>query len=516
MKKQKQFFQRPDLYVCQGAQMGVYMIGFWKQTFGNLKLNVKIRLYFAGIIVQFCLVFFLLFANLMKYNREYNQIVQSATTASGFSIDFKCDFDYKMYRIIIGSEAFEMARPYADIEAAREVARDLRNAAGTSGNKDRAEGIHKYLNNLKKHVNKIEENLKESGHYDENILILDNDIRVLTSLIQDTVLEYIYYDTLDMESVRVTMEEQTLKTMELSIFMLIIMVGGALFFSVLISNSISKPIKVLSGITNQVAKGDLSVRSHIQNGAEVKVLSDSLNIMIGKLSDLIETVKIEQANLREAELKLLQAQINPHFLYNTLDTIIWLAEADKKTEVVDMVGALSNYFRTSLSKGNDRISLKEEELHVRSYLQIQQFRYKDILEYEIRIPEELGSCLVPKITLQPLVENALYHGIKNKRGKGKIIITGYREGNQVKLFVQDNGMGMTEERLEQVVEGFKEKEERLKKDFYGLYNVNERLRLHYGREYGLRIRSIYQAGTEVEVLLPFDKPVPSLTDKPKA
>ncbi|WMJ87128.1 sensor histidine kinase [Anaerocolumna sp. MB42-C2] len=480
------------------------MKGFFIKTFGDLKLNVKIRLYFAGIIAQFCLVALLLFTNLIKYNQEYNQIVQSATTASGFSIDFKSDFDYKMYRIIIGSEAFKKAKPYEDIDAAQRVALDLQLAARTSGNKDRAEGIHKFLNNLKKHVHKIEDNLKETGHYDENILILDNDIRVLTSLIQDTVLEYIYYDTLDMESVRVTMEKQTLKTVELSVIMLTIMIGGALFFSVIISNSISRPIKELSGITGQVAKGDLSVRSHIKNGAEVKVLSDSLNIMIGKLSDLIETVKIEQANLREAELKLLQAQINPHFLYNTLDTIIWLAEADKGEDVVDMVGALSNYFRTSLSKGNDKISLKEEELHVQSYLQIQQSRYKDILEYEIDIPVELGDHLVPKITLQPLVENALYHGIKNKRGKGKIIITGDQDGRNIRLSVKDNGLGMSEERLKQVIKALSKKEKESEKNFYGLYNVNERIQLYYGKEYGLKIKSIYQAGTEVEVILPVD------------
>ncbi|QHQ63182.1 HAMP domain-containing protein [Anaerocolumna sedimenticola] len=478
------------------------MKGFWLKTFGNLKLNVKIRLYFGGIIAQFCLVALLLFTNLVKYNREYNQIVQSATTASGFSIDFKSDFDYKMYRIIIGSEAFKEAKPYEDIEAAQKVALDLQLAARTAGNKDRAEGIHKFLNNLKKHVHKIEDNLKETGHYDENISILDNDIRVLTSLIQDTVLEYIYYDTLDMESVRITMEKQTLKTVELSVIMLTIMIGGALFFSVIISNSISRPIKELSGITGQVAKGDLSVRSHIKKGAEVKVLSDSLNIMIEKLSELIETVKIEQANLREAELKLLQAQINPHFLYNTLDTIIWLAEADKGADVVDMVGALSNYFRTSLSKGNDRISLKEEELHVRSYLQIQQSRYKDILEYEINIPGELGDCLVPKITLQPLVENALYHGIKNKRGKGKIIISGDQDGRNIRLLIQDNGLGMSKERLKQVLEALNKKDKGLEKNFYGLYNVNERIQLYYGKEYGLKIKSRYQVGTEVEVILP--------------
>lgn len=468
----------------------------------NLKLNVKIRMYFAGIILQFCIVFIMLFTNMLKYNREYNQIVESATTASSFSIDFKSDFDYKMYRIIIGSEPFTEADPYGDIHDAELIVIGLKNAARTSSNKDRAHGIQKYLNNLWKHVSKIETNLKETGHYDENISILDNDIRVLTSLIQDSILEYIYYDTLEMENVRAEMEEQTVRTMELSVILLFVMVGGALFFSVIISNSISNPIKKLSDITNQVAKGDLLVRSDIQSGAEVKILSDSLNIMIEKLSNLIETVKIEQTNLREAELKLLQAQINPHFLYNTLDTIIWLAESDKKSEVVEMVGSLSHYFRTSLSKGNDMIALADEELHVRSYLQIQQFRYKDILDYEINIPGDIKNCLVPKITLQPLVENALYHGIKNKRGKGKITITGREEGEFIVLTVTDNGLGMLPERLYQVVNGLKKIDDKKEKDFYGLYNVNERIELYYGSNFGLKIRSLYQEGTEVDVCIP--------------
>jgi len=477
------------------------MITLIKGKLSNLKLNVKIRLYFSFIIILFCFVFIMIFTTMLKYNREYNQIVQSATIASGFSIDFKSKFDYVMYRIIIGSKPFYEENPYEDIKAAQSIATKLYNVARTKGNKDRAEGIQKYLKNLAKHVHKIEENLKETGHYDENISTLENDIRVLTSLIQDTVLEYIYYETLEMEKVRAEMEVQMIKTMELSLILLGIVVIGALFSSVMISNSISKPIKQLSSITNQVAKGDLSVRSNIQNGVEVKILSDSLNIMIEKLSNLIETVKKEQTSLREAELRLLQEQINPHFLYNTLDTITWLAEAKKSNEVVEVVSSLSHYFRTSLSKGKDMVSLKEEELHVRSYLQIQKLRYEDILTYEIHIPEELGQYRIPKITLQPLVENALYHGIKNKRGMGKIIITGEIDGDIIILNVKDNGIGMTEERIRQVMNGLTQSKE-YREDFYGLYNVNERLNLHFGREYGISIQSAYKEGTLVTVRIP--------------
>lgn len=477
------------------------MLQICKKKFSNIKLNVKISLYYSIILLIFCFVFLMFFATTVKYNREYNEIVKSATIASSFSIDFKKDFDYKMYRIIIGSKEFYEENPYKDIEEARVIAEKLQSNSWSKGNVERAEAIQKYLTNLKKHVQKIENNITELGHYDENITILYNDIHVVTSLIQDTILEYTYYETLEMENVRAEMEVEMLKSMEIMIIMVITMIMVGLFVSILISNSISKPVKELSYITNQVAKGDLTVRSHIKNGAEVKMLSDSLNIMIEKLSDLIETVKIEQSNLRETEIKLLQEQINPHFLYNTLDTIIWLAESGKLEDVVEVVGSLSKYFRTSLSKGKDLVTLKDEELHVCSYLQIQKVRYGDILEYEIDFPKELSLCRIPKITLQPLVENALYHGIKNKRSKGKISVLARMDKERLIIKVMDNGLGMTPERLQQVINSLQRKSED-NQDFYGLYNVNERIRLIFGCNYGLTIESTYEEGTKVTIALP--------------
>lgn len=154
------------------------------------------------------------------------------------------------------------------------------------------------------------------------------------------------------------------------------------------------------------------------------MLNQGFNQMVERIGNLVEDIRVEQLNLRATELKLLQAQINPHFLYNTLDTIIWLAEAGQKEQVVMMVSTLSDFFRTTLSKGRDYITVKEEATHIRSYLTIQQFRYRDILESRDGIPEELEEIQILKLTLQPLVENALYHGIKNKRGLGHILVSG--------------------------------------------------------------------------------------------
>ena len=188
----------------------------------------------------------------------------------------------------------------------------------------------------------------------------------------------------------------------------------------------------------------------MEHGVDVKLLADSLNVMIEKIKTLIDNVMLEQMRLREAELEILQMQINPHFLYNTLDTIVWLAEAGQKEQVVSMVQTLSDFFRASLNSGKDIVSLEGECRHITSYLQIQQVRYQDILTYDVDIPEEIANCKIPKITLQPLVENALYHGIKNKRGKGRIVVTGRREKDKCVIRVEDNGIGMTKERLNQV------------------------------------------------------------------
>ena len=213
---------------------------------------------------------------------------------------------------------------------------------------------------------------------------------------------------------------------------------------------------------------------------------------------------MEQMNLKQMELRLLQAQINPHFLYNTFDTIIWLAEDKQNEEVVNMVSSLSNFFRTSLSKGRDYITLGEEQLQVMSYLQIQQTRYKDILTYSIEIPEELNDCIVLKLILQPIVENALYHGIKNKRGMGMIRVWGKQKGDNLYFYIEDNGIGMKKEEQDRVrallTEKAKDYEET--QSGFGLSNVNERIQLSYGLEYGISFTSTYGEGTTMTVCIP--------------
>ena len=204
-------------------------------------------------------------------------------------------------------------------------------------------------------------------------------------------------------------------------------------------------------MTATITKNDLQALVTHDNVDEITELGLSFNIMIGRIRELLDAKVKEQENLKKAELRALQAQINPHFLYNTLDTIIWMTESKKTDQVIEIVRALSSFFRLSLSKGRDWITIGEEVERTRNYLTIQKMRYRDILDYRIEVDECVVGNTILKLILQPLVENALYHGIKNKRQGGTIVVraTQGSEG-EILLQVEDNGIGFTPDRLARV------------------------------------------------------------------
>ncbi|PHV72130.1 C50 carotenoid epsilon cyclase [Sporanaerobium hydrogeniformans] len=268
-----------------------------------------------------------------------------------------------------------------------------------------------------------------------------------------------------------------------------------------ISQEISKPILELEDIMSQVEKGDLSVNIDIEtNTKEIQNLSGSLHTMLWEIRALLRKIKENETDLRKSELKVLQAQINPHFLYNALDTIIWLGERKENDKVVLMTSALAKYFRLSLSKGAEVIPLFNEIEHIKYYLQIQKIRYEEKLNYSIRIDPNIYEYLTVKIILQPLVENAIYHGIKDKDEEGFIFIEGHKEGDNVILSVQDNGKGMTKEQMETILT--RPISLAITKGGVAIKNVHQRIQVYFGQEYGLSYQSELGKGTKVTVTIP--------------
>lgn len=280
----------------------------------------------------------------------------------------------------------------------------------------------------------------------------------------------------------------------------VLAVVAALFFTA----SVSRPVLALRSLMKRAEEGELSVRYTGGVGDEIGELGHGLNQLLGRIEGLIGQVYSEQKAKREAELGILQEQIKPHFLYNTLDTIQWLAQEGRADDVVSTVGALSSLFRIGLSKGRELIDLTEELRHVESYLYIQKMRYEDKFDYGLEVGEGLGGLKVLRLILQPLVENALYHGIKESRGNGRLVVTASRRGGELALAVRDDGVGLEPPRLAALnaalaADDFRDGAAGVG---YGIRNVHERLALSFGPPFGLVYSSPPGGGLEALVRHP--------------
>ncbi len=271
----------------------------------------------------------------------------------------------------------------------------------------------------------------------------------------------------------------------------------------LIAGRITKPLMVLKDVMQSSDTGHLNkVDMTDVPDNEIGALSQSFNVMTDQIHRLIEENKEEQRQKRHSEQRALQAQINPHFLYNTLDSIIWMAESGKNDEVVLMTASLARMMRSTLNSQQEIVTIEQEMLHVRSYLTIQQMRYRDKLEFEIDIDPEIRQVGIVKLVVQPLVENAIYHGIKYKENKGWLQITGRREGDRVVISITDSGQGMDQDTLKNI---FKKHKVNYTNNGVGVYNVQSRLQLYYGEEYGLHYESSPGCGTTVRIVIPYDQ-----------
>lgn len=271
-----------------------------------------------------------------------------------------------------------------------------------------------------------------------------------------------------------------------------------------ISSGITKPVRKLQEIMKSVDTGEFRLVGQIKATDEIRELAREYDTMVGHVRDLMEANIREQELKRKSDLKALQAQINPHFLYNTLDSIIWMGEMGQNREVVLMTSALSKLFRISISKGKELITISDEIAHVESYLTIQKMRYKDKFEYQINFDPALYNMTILKITLQPLVENAIYHGIKEVDHKGLILITGEEQDGNIKLEIIDNGKGMTKKEMEELNTSLKTTADfsGLSRQGMGVHNVHERIQIYFGKDYGLSCFSVDGGGTRITVLIP--------------
>ena len=285
---------------------------------------------------------------------------------------------------------------------------------------------------------------------------------------------------------------------QISIVAGLLILAAASLLSLLLSRIVSAPIHDLIVAMRSFEKhADDFAYQPVTGVREVQNLSSSFDHMVKKIQQLMATVRSEEVNLRKTELKALQAQINPHFLYNTLDSISWMCEQSKNREAVEMVGALARLFRISISKGHELIPIQNEVQHAQSYLQIQSVRYQAQFSYRFDVQEDCLDYLCNKITLQPIIENAIYHGVNGLVDEGQIDIRVFSEGEDILFTVTDNGAGMEQEQIDAI---FHRKADG--KSGIGIKNVDDRLKIWFGEAYGITIDSVPDEGTCVTVRMP--------------
>ena len=455
----------------------------------------RLRHLVAAISIVLAVLLVSVLLMLGSYSSHYARLLHNVTTASEFNREFKDTIDLRMYYYVIESQ-YSQGLPIEEVRAAQTLAKSLIDTTFQKNSRQAITSVLDLCENLEGKIYQIE----ETSDYDQRLTQLENNVYVLTSLVEEYMYTYLYYEAAELNAVQQVVTRQAGVEIALIILAAALAIVFLLRYSIRLSRSITAPLEELCRRAERVDAGDLTVQEPVPSEIrEIRTLSEGMEQMIGRLDDQMGEIKRRQESLRRTELALLQAQINPHFLYNTMDTIIWLIEADKQQEAVEMVANLSSFFRHSLSKGEDVITLAEEERHVRSYLQIEHARYQDIMEYILDIDPGLHDAMLPKLTLQPLVENALYHGIKLKRAKGTIRITATLADGCVLLRVEDNGVGITPQRLAQLRDAM-ERQERVG---FGLSAVNQRLRLQFGPEYGLRLDSEEGQGTTVTARIPY-------------
>jgi len=472
--------------------------GFTKKSIDRL-LNINNSI-IGKIVILFVIMFVFLLTPVIvqsytsfKQAQAYREVINNIIYANQLNMDVGERIEPLVWNIVAGKEKFEDSGIMILLSDIRVRMNEIRNNTDSIENRGIMEISLRALNILENYLIKLRTQIVERYPVEENEKLLE-EIRVCAAGINDLLLEFSSKQVEEAAVINQTISRQSNRNLILNLALTFIVMIVGVFAFWYIYRSLMDPINKLLSMSNKISEGDFSFRVKLASSDEFNDLASGMNTMSEKIELLLEKGIEEQKQIQIMEHKVLQAQITPHFLYNTLDAIIWAAEAERITDVITLVTSLSSFFRISLSHGIDFIPIHDEIEHVRNYLIIQQIRYSDVLSYEIDVDEDIPNKKILKLLLQPLVENSLYHGIKNTRDRGKITVSVKKDDGEIRFTVADTGIGMKPETLEalkyEINHGNGEKG-------YGLFNVNRRLKLYYDLQEGIEIKSEYKKGTEV-------------------
>lgn len=441
------------------------------------------------------------------YFRQYNNMITRVSNANRLNQIVKIEISNEIWDIVAGKTLFNEGRQYQIIRTIQNEIEGLINSDSQNETVQYLQVASRALRTLEKYVDMLGSQILEGTSVDKNELILE-EVRGVSALIYDILQDYIVAQIESASATNDVIKKNSFFFTLIQALIITIAFLIAIQSHSSVSLKIRKPIQQLELLSTQIAEGNLSARVEIPHVDELDNLTFNLNLMTEKIQNLIDQNIKEQKNFQKEQMKTLQAQITPHFLYNTFDTIIWLAESSRTNEVIEITRAFSSFFRISLSKGRDWITVAQELEHVHNYLKIQKIRYRDILDFTISVDKEVEAFPVLKLILQPIVENAIYHGIKNKRTRGHLDVSAtLGKENSIVFTIRDDGIGISNERMQEIKHEL-DKYGTLTKmpTIYGLYNVSKRLTLYYGGRSTFNIESTFEQGTCVTIIVPSEEP----------
>lgn len=444
---------------------------------------------------------------LQIHTKQYDDIITNVSNANRINQIAKTDVPNWLWEIVCGKKSFDENPPYEMINTIFDGIADMQAHTKSRDNKQKLEVAFRACTTLDNNIKMLENQMRGGSSVTANETSLD-EIRTITALFSDIMQDFILSEIETANETNTSIKHSSIILTILQITIIIFSLAVSINGYITVLRSIDRPLSDMKELSTQIAGGNLDARTKVPDLDELIPLANNMNLMAEQINVLIQKNIEEQQNIQKAEMKALQAQITPHFLYNTFDTIIWLAEEEKTDEVVKITKAFSEFLRISLSRGHEWITIAQELDHIKNYLTIQKIRYADILNYEIEADEEILNYKIIKLVLQPLVENAIYHGIKNKRGRGHLKVSANftdEKKSSIMFTVTDDGAGFTQERLAQVndeLENATLDAEKLT-SVYGLYNVNKKLKLYYGKETeGLVIQSEHNKGSCISFVIP--------------